>query len=40
MLLESYIKMESDEAFSEANQMSFVIKHIEEKDDLRIKNIF
>ena len=40
VLLESYIKMESDEAFSEANQMSFVIKHIEEKDDLRIKNIF
>lgn len=40
VLLESYIKMENDEAFSEANQMAFVIKHIEEKDDLKIKNIF
>lgn len=40
VLLESYIKMESDEAFSEANQMEFVIKHIEEKDDMKIKNIF
>lgn len=40
VLLESYIKLGDDEAFSEANQMSFVIKHIEEKDDLKIKNIF
>lgn len=39
-VLNAYIKMESDDAFSEANDMSFIIKHIKEKDDLKIKNIF
>lgn len=39
-VLNSYVKMESDEAFSEANDMSFIIKHIKEKDDLKVKNIF
>lgn len=39
-VLSSYVKMESDDAFSEANDMSFIIKHIKEKDDLKIKNIF
>lgn len=39
-VLNSYVKMESDDAFSEANDMSFIIKHIKEKDDLKVKNIF
>lgn len=39
-VLNAYIKMKSDDAFSEANDMSFIIKHIKEKDDLKIKNIF
>lgn len=39
-VLNSYVRMESDDAFSEANDMSFIIKHIKEKDDLKVKNIF
>lgn len=38
--LKAYIKMESDDAYSEAQSMSFIIKHIEAKDDLKIENIF
>lgn len=38
--LKAYIKMESDDAYSEAKSMAFIIEHIEEKDDLKIKNIF
>lgn len=38
--LNAYIKLEDDEAYTKAKEMSFIIKHIEEKDDLKVKNIF
>lgn len=38
--LNAYIELENDEAYTKAKEMSFIIKHIEEKDDLKVKNIF
>lgn len=37
--LKAYIKSENDQAFAPLYKMIFVIQHIEQKDDLRIKNI-
>lgn len=38
--LKTYCKLEQEEAFEALDKMAFIIKHIEEKDDLRLKNIF
>lgn len=38
--LKTYCKLEQEEAFEALDKMAFIIKHIEEKDDLKLKNIF
>lgn len=39
--LKAYIKLEdSEEAIETLDKMTFIINHIEEKDDLKLKNIF
>lgn len=38
--LKTYCKLEQEEAFEALDKMVFIIKHIEEKDDLKLKNIF
>ena len=38
--LKTYCKLEQEEAFEAIDKMAFIIKHIEEKDDLKLKNIF
>ena len=38
--LRAYVQLEEDEALENLNKVSFIIEHIEEKDDLRLKNIF
>ncbi len=38
--LKTYFELEQEEAFEALDKMAFIIKHIEEKDDLRLKNIF
>ena len=38
--LDVYIKLEDDEALEKVSTMAFIIKHIEAKDDLRLKNVF
>ena len=38
--LKTYCKLEQEEAFEALDKMAFIIKHIEEKDDLKFKNIF
>lgn len=38
--LKTYCELEQEEAFEALDKMAFIIKHIEEKDDLRLKNIF
>ena len=38
--LKTYCKLEQEEAFETLDKMAFIIKHIEEKDDLKLKNIF
>ena len=38
--LKTYCKLEQEEAFEELDKMAFIIKHSEEKDDLKLKNIF
>lgn len=38
--LKTYCKLEQEEAFEALDKMAFIIKHIEEKDDLNLKNIF
>ena len=38
--LKNYCKLEQEEAFEALDKMAFIIKHIEEKDDLKLKNIF
>ena len=38
--LKAYVRFEKEEAFEALNKMSFIIRHIEEKDDIKIKNIF
>ncbi len=37
--LKAYIENENNQAFAPLYKMIFIIKHIEQKDDLRIKNI-
>ena len=37
--LKAYIKSENEQAFAPLYKMIFFIQHIEQKDDLRIKNI-
>ena len=38
--LKTYCKLEQEEAFEALDKMAFIINHIEEKDDLKLKNIF
>ncbi len=38
--LRAYVQLEEDEALENLNKVSFIIEHIEEKDDLKLKNIF
>lgn len=38
--LKTYFELEQEEAFEALDKMAFIIKHIEEKDDIRLKNIF
>lgn len=38
--LKTYCKLEQEEAFEALDKMAFIIKHIEEKDNLKLKNIF
>lgn len=38
--LKTYCELEQEEAFEALDKMAFIIKHIEEKDDLKLKNIF
>ena len=38
--LKTYCKLEQEEAFEALDKMAFIIKHIEEKDDSKLKNIF
>jgi len=38
--LQSCIRFQRDDAFEKLGKMSFIIRHIEEKDDLRLKNVF
>ena len=38
--LKTYCKLEQEEAFEALDKMAFIIKHIEEKDDMKLKNIF
>ena len=38
--LKTYIKLEEDDAFEALDKMAFIIRHIEEKDDIRLKNVF
>lgn len=38
--LDVYIKLEDDEALEKVSTMAFIIKHIEAKDDLSLKNVF
>lgn len=38
--LKTYVELEEKEALEKIDIMAFIIKHIEEKDDLRLKNIF
>mgnify|MGYP004479644563 CR=1 FL=1 len=38
--LKTYCKLEQEEAFEALDKIAFIIKHIEEKDDLKLKNIF
>ena len=38
--LKTYCKLEQEESFEALDKMAFIIKHIEEKDDLKLKNIF
>lgn len=38
--LKTYCKLEQEEACEALDKMTFIIKHIEEKDDLKLKNIF
>ena len=37
--LKAYVKFEKDDAFEALDKMRFIIRHIEEKDDLRLKNV-
>ena len=38
--LKTYCELEQEEAFEALDKMAFIIEHIEEKDDLKLKNIF
>ena len=38
--LKTYCKLEQEEAFEALDKMDFIIKHIDEQDDLKLKNIF
>lgn len=38
--LKTYCELEQEEAFESLDKMAFIIKHIEEKDDMKLKNIF
>ena len=38
--LKTYIRLEEDDAFEALDKMAFIIRHIEEKDDIRLKNVF
>lgn len=38
--LKVYIEMQNDDALESVDKMQFIIRHIEEKNDLKIKNIF
>ena len=38
--LKTYCELEQEEAFEALDKMAFIIKHIEEKDDIKLKNIF
>ncbi len=37
--LKACVKFEKDDAFEALDKMKFIIRHIEEKDDLRLKNV-
>lgn len=38
--LNAHIELENDDSLEGIDRMSFIIRHIEEKDDLKLKNIF
>ncbi len=38
--LNTFIELENEEALEKVNNVAYIIKHIEEKDDLKLKNIF
>ena len=38
--LKACIRFQKDDAFEALDKMSFIIRHIEEKDDMRLKNVF
>lgn len=38
--LDAYLELEDDSAYESLEKMAFIIKHIEEKDDIKLKNIF
>lgn len=38
--LKAYIELKEEDAIESVDKMSFIIDHIEEKDDLKLKNIF
>ena len=37
--LKAYVRFEKDDAFEALDKIRFIIRHIEEKDDLRMKNV-
>ena len=38
--LKACIRFQKDDAFEALDKMSFIIRHIEKKDDMRLKNVF
>ena len=37
--LKTFVRFEKDDSFESLDKMRFIIRHIEEKDDLKLKNV-